>query len=426
MPHTLRWMRLDNAAKIYPAARRPNWTSLFRLSAQMDEPMDVPLLQSALDVTVRRFPSIATRLRRGAFWYYLEEVAQAPVIGPEHSYPLVRMTRDELRRCAFRVIVHDRRIAVELFHSLTDGTGAMIFLKSLLAEYIRQRYGTVVPCEQGVLDLRQPPQPSELEDSFLKYAGPVSAKRREHVSWQVEGELEQSEFRHLTCFRLSAAQTAQLARDHGVSVTVFLASAILMALQELQRKDVPDQRRRKYIRIMLPVNLRNLFPSSTLRNFALYSTPEIDPRLGEYTFDEICRIVSHQMGLDVNAKRMSTRIATNVGSEKSIFVKILPLFLKNFVMKAVFNAVGERTAALSMSNLGRVSMPKELADHIDRMDFVLGVPATTSYNCSVLSWEDDLRITFSRDLVQPRLEAAFHRVLQGLGLTACVESNQRR
>ena len=426
MPQTLRWMRLDNAAKIYPAARRPNWTSLFRLSAQMDEPVDVAMLQSALDVTVRRFPSIATRLRRGVFWYYLEEVAQAPVIGPEHSYPLVRMTRDELRRCAFRVIVHDRRIAVELFHSLTAGTGAMIFLKSLLAEYVRQRYGTAVPCEQGVLDLRQPTRPSELEDSFLKYAGPVSASRREHLSWQVRGPVEQTEFCHLTCFRLSAAQTLQAAHAHGVGVTAFLSAAVMMALQQLQAAEEPRLHRRKFIRVRIPINLRSLFPSQTLRNFALYSTPEIDPRLGEYTFDEICRIINHQMGMDVDPKRLSTRIATNVGSEKSILVKVLPLFLKNMVMKAVFNAVGEKTAALCLSNLGRVELPQALGDHVRSMDFVLGVPATTGYNCGVLSWGDELRVNFSRNLVEPRLEAAFHRVLQSLGLTACVESNQRR
>ena len=426
MPQTLRWMRLDNAAKIYPAARRSNWTSLFRLSADLDEPVDVPTLQSSLDVTVRRFPSIATRLRKGVFWYYLEELSQAPVIGHEHSYPLVRMTREELRRCAFRVIVYGSRIAVELFHSLTDGTGGMVFLKSLLAEYVQQRYGTAVPCEQGVLDRRQSPRTEELEDSFLKHAGPVSASRREHFSWQVRGELEQSEFCHLTCFRLSASRTAQCARAHGVSMTVFLAAAMLMAMQNLQAVDVPDQRKRKYIRILVPVNLRQLFPSKTLRNFALYSTPEIDPRLGEYSFDEICRIVSHRMGMDVQAKRMSTRIATNVESEKSFFVKILPLFIKNVVMKAIFNAVGERTSALSLSNLGQVAVPAELADHITRMDFVLGVPATTSYNCGVLSWKDDLYINISRNLVQPRLEAEFHRVLQSLGLTACVENNQRR
>ena len=89
----LRWMRLDNAAKIYPAARRQNWSNVFRMSATLCEDVDTAVLQSAVDVTVRRFPSIAARLRRGVFWYYLEQIAAAPAVREEASYPLVRMSR---------------------------------------------------------------------------------------------------------------------------------------------------------------------------------------------------------------------------------------------------------------------------------------------------------------------------------------------
>ena len=64
-------MRLDNAAKIYPAARNQNWSNTFRLSATLTEDVDTAVLQQALEVTVPRFPSIAARLRRGLFWYYL-------------------------------------------------------------------------------------------------------------------------------------------------------------------------------------------------------------------------------------------------------------------------------------------------------------------------------------------------------------------
>ena len=132
----LRWMPLDNAAKIYPAARRQNWSNVFRMSATLTEDVDIPILQSALDVTVRRFPSIAARLRRGVFWYYLEQLPDVPQIREESCYPLTPMSKEEIRRCAFRVIVYQKRIALEVFHSLTDGSGALIFLKTLLAEYL--------------------------------------------------------------------------------------------------------------------------------------------------------------------------------------------------------------------------------------------------------------------------------------------------
>ena len=165
VPHQkkLRWLTLDNAAKIFPAARRRNWSNVFRLSATMNEPVDKKVLQSALDVTVRRFPSIAVRLKTGFFWYFLEEIPSAPEIMEEKPYPLSRMIFDDIRKCAFRVIVHDRRIAVEFFHALTDGNGGLVFLKTLVAEYLYQRYGTRVPIGDGVLDRLEEPSESEMD-----------------------------------------------------------------------------------------------------------------------------------------------------------------------------------------------------------------------------------------------------------------------
>ena len=47
------WLRLDNAAKIYPAALRKNWINVFRLSATRTEPVDPEILRTALDVTIQ-------------------------------------------------------------------------------------------------------------------------------------------------------------------------------------------------------------------------------------------------------------------------------------------------------------------------------------------------------------------------------------
>ena len=55
----LRWMALDNAAKIFPASRRKNWSNVFRISATLTEDIDTHCLQAALDHVVKRFPSIA-------------------------------------------------------------------------------------------------------------------------------------------------------------------------------------------------------------------------------------------------------------------------------------------------------------------------------------------------------------------------------
>ena len=133
---------------------------------------------------------------------------------------------------------------------------------------------------------------------------------------------------------------------------------MMQAIADLQAEKVPRRSRRKPVKGLLPVNLRNLFPSRSLRNFASYITPEIDPRTGDYTFSEICAAVHHRMGLENNTHTLRAKFAANVASEKSPVLKVMPLFIKNIAMKAVFNAVGERKSCLCLSNLGAVELPE--------------------------------------------------------------------
>jgi acetyl esterase/lipase/NRPS condensation-like uncharacterized protein len=419
----LRWLKLDNAAKIYPAARRQNWSNVFRLSVSLKEPVDASVLQAALDVTVRRFPSIAARLRRGVFWYYLQQLEHAPTVRADSSYPLTHMSRDEARGCAFRVLVYHNRIAVEMFHSLTDGTGALIFLKSLTAEYLQQRYGVRIPAEHGVLGRLEEPQSQELEDSFQKYGGTLQASRKGNDAWRLTGTPEPGGFLHLTCLRLSVKQVVAKAHEYGVSVTTFLCAAVMLALQQLQSQSVPYPLLRKSIKILLPVNLRRLFPSNTLRNFALYITPEIQPKLGEYDFREICQVVHHRMGLELTPKFMSTMIATNVSNERILAVRLIPLFIKNIIMKTIFNSVGERKSCLTLSNLGNVELPEEMKPYVERFDFILGVQATAPYNCGVISYGDHLYMNLIRNIREPVLERQLYQVLRELGIPVQVQSN---
>lgn len=419
----LRWMPLDNAAKIYPAIRRKDWSNVYRLSATLNEEVDVSVLQSALDVTVRRFPMLCARLRRGVFWYYLQELQQAPTILQENCYPLAGMSYDEMRKCAFRVIVYKKRVAVEMFHSLTDGSGGLTFLKTLLAEYILQKYNVHIPAEQGVLGRLEDPTPAEMEDSFQKYAGPVCASRNGTDAWRVLGTPEADNFMHVTCLRIKTAQIISLAKKRGITVTVFLSAVMMDALQEMQAEKVPNMMRRKAIKVQIPVNLRNLFPSESLRNFALYTTPEIDPRLGHYSFEELCDVVRSRMALEVNPKVMSRMIATNIGSERILAVRMVPLFVKNMIMKAVFDSVGERKSCLSISNLGLVKLPKEMEPYIERFDFILGVQASAPYNCGVISYGDTTYVNFIRNIRESELEYHFFKALQRRGLSVEVESN---
>ena len=422
---SLSWVRLDNAAKIYPAVRRRNWSNVFRQSATLTEDIDKEVLASTLAVVVKRFPTIAARLRKGAFWYYLQELEAPPELMDEYSYPLTYMSKREMRKCAFRVIVYRNRIAVEFFHSLTDGTGALVFLKNLIAEYLEQKYGISVPCEDGIVDRRQKPLDEELEDCFPKVAGNIPLARKDTTAWHMSGEAESHGFLNLTCFKLPVNQVLEKAHEYNTTLTIFLGAVMMKALLDLQSEKVPNQKKQKPIKLLIPVNLRSLFPCNTLRNFAMFTIPELDPRLGEYSFDEIVKVIYHKMGTEVTAKHMSRVIAANVKDEKNLALRVVPLPLKNAVMKAVFDSVGERKSCLNLSNLGLVKLPEVMKEYVTRMDFILGVQAAAPYNCGVLSYGDTVYVNFIRNICHPELEAHFYRVLKEMGIEPILESNRK-
>lgn len=420
-----RWMRLDNAAKIYPAARRRSWSNLFRLSASFNENVDIAIMQQALDITVKRFPSIAVRIRMGMFWYYLEEIKSAPSIQCESAYPLRRMPFDNIRKCAFRVICHQNRVAVEFFHAVTDGNGGMVFFKTLLSEYVFLKYGVKASITDGVLNIDDQPKNEELEDSFLKNDGPVSSSRKEATAYRLRGSIEPDGYLNLITGILDADEVLAMSHKYGVSLTAFLASVMVACIAQMQNRRVKNKARQKPVKILIPVNLRPFFKSSSLRNFALYITPGIDPRMGDYSFEEILRAMHHQMGMEITEKQMAARIATNVKTERMFIVKIMPLFIKNLVMKMVFNMVGERKSCITISNLGAVTLPEEMLPYINRMDFILGAQSMCTNNCGVLSYGGKLYISFLRTIKETELEKEFFCYLRKLGLHVKVESNRR-
>ncbi len=421
-----RWLRLDNAAKIFPASRRRGWYNVFRLSAELKEAVDPTVLQSALEVTLRRFPSVATRLRRGVFWYYLEEISSPPQVIKDGHQPLMRRPFDDVRKCAIRVLYYNNRIAVEFFHAVTDGTGGSVFLKSLVAEYITQKYNETISNNNGVLDRYAMPTEEELEDSFLKNTGNVALDRKNPKVFKILGTPEKDGFLNLTCGILDSDAVIELAHKYGVTVTAFLVAVMISAVISIQNRRVTNPKKHRPVKIQVPVNLRKLFGSKTMRNFVMTVNIGVDPRMGEYTFEELVKIVHHQMALAITPKNMQAIFTTNVNSEKVLAIKVVPLFIKNIIMRLVFDWCGDSSGCLNISNLANIDIPDEMKPYVTRFDFIIGPQSAAPYNCGVCSYGGKMYINMIRNSVEPELEGEFFRRLVKFGLNVKLESNQRR
>lgn len=425
MTESGRWMRLDNAAKIYPAASSRRWHALFRLSATLTEPVDPDVLLQAQRRMVRRFPSFYVRLRRGMFWYYLEGVDECAAVEQDGESPCMPLQRREKRGLRLRVRYRGNRIAVEFFHAITDGTGGLCFLKTLVAEYLSLRYGVAIPRGDGVLDCDEPPHGAELDDSFLANAGDIAIDRTEANAYHLSGDLEPDGFIHLTTACVPLAAVTARAKAFGVSLTAYLTALLIDAACQLQQEDGTARRRRRPVKICVPVNLRRFFPSETLRNFSSYVNPGVETRLGTYTLEEIVQAVHHHMGAEATAKRLGAKFTANVSSERNAALRLAPLFLKNVAMKCAFLMVGDRKTTTILSNLGLVTLPDAMAAHVSRMEFVLGPLSRNPVACAALSYGDTLYLNLTSTLREPALERAFLTRLVRQGVPVRVESNQR-
>ena len=418
------WYRLDNAALIFPAVMRKNWNNVFRVSLTLKEKVDPEILSRAAADLLPRFPTVFVRLRTGFFWYYLETVREAPKAEVDYAWPLTPMTRHALKKCCIRILYYQNRIAVEYFHSVTDGTGGLVFLQNLAARYLTLKEGIAIPAKGNILDPAEAPKEEETRDCFQLCAARASVSRTEENAYRLRGNPEENSFRHIVTGVVPTEALLARAHEEGVTVTAWLAAAMAAAVLERQKED-PHPGRRHHIKITVPVNLRKTFGLNTLRNFTLAVNIGFDPRLGKYSHSEICRLMYHQLAAETIPQKMAGRVATNVDLQRSLPLRLVPLPLKTMAMRLVYALSGESKGCLNISNMGVVTLPEEMAPYVDRFDFVIGVQYSYPNNCSVVSWQGKTYISMIRGIRDSELERLFFSSLVEKGIPVDIESNRR-
>ena len=128
-PHT--WYKLDLSANVYPTLQRKNFSNVYRLSLSLTEPVIPEILQKALELTLCRFPTFQVAMRKGRFWRYLEpNPLPVPSVRQDIANPCMPMNFRTNNRYLIRIYYYEKRISLEVFHSLSDGTGSLYFLKT--------------------------------------------------------------------------------------------------------------------------------------------------------------------------------------------------------------------------------------------------------------------------------------------------------
>ena len=417
------WYKLDLSAIVYPTLQRRDFSSVYRLSVMLKEKIDPVLLQTALDRTLPRFPTYKVAIRKGLFWRYLEPNNRpGPYVLEDIKNPCMPMPFKGNNRYLIRVYYYDRRISLEAHHSLGDGTGGMSLLQTLTAVYLGLLGHPVKP-EGFVLDIDSSPDPEELEDAYMRYANAqFCPPRPAEKTYRVRGTKEPFYTLNIIDGILSVQEVMAVAKRYHASITEYLNAVLLYAL--LQKQNADFHIRLRPVRIAMPVNLRRFFPSKTLRNFITMVYPSIDPRLGEYQFEEIVEHIHHYMRYYINDKFLRGDITTNAATQRNPLIRVVPLFIKDLVVRTFYTRVQDKNSSAGLTNMGALHVPPDMKPFIERFDIYMGQPFSSRTNCAIISFEDVLTINFASSIVEADVERYFFRKLVQDGIHVKIESNR--
>ena len=298
----------------------------------------------------------------------------------------------------------------------------MCVLQTITAVYLRL-LGHSISNGYFVLDINKAPDPEELEDAYMRYANAkVCPARPGEKTYRVRGTREPFYTFNVIDGILSVQEVKKVADTYHATITEYLNAVLLYAL--LQKQLSEWHLKLRPVKIAMPVNLRRFFPSKTLRNFITMVYPAIDPRLGEYTFEEIVNQVHNYMRYYINGKFLKGDITTNASTQRNPFIRVVPLFIKDFVVRQFYTRVQDKNSSAGLTNMGALKVPEDMKPYIDRFDIYMGQPFSSRTNCAIVSFEDVLTINFASSIMETDVERFFFRKLVKDGIHVTIESNR--
>jgi hypothetical protein len=413
------WLKLDNAAKLFPAIMTGELTSVFRITAILKKPVKYTDIKEAVEITAKRFPYFSVSLGSGLFWHYLEFNNKMPRIQTEEKIPCTAFAVKRKNESLYRILVKENRISVEFIHILTDGGGAFEYLKSLLYTYLTLN-GNTIHSSEGIILPDSPINEGEFEDGYKRFfQKKIPPPGKLTKAWHLPFNLNEKPRLKVTRAEISLGKLLGKAHESEVSITEYLVSVYLFTLQKIfiEEKEKVKNQKRGVLRIEVPVNLRKKFPSITMRNFSLFVLPELDLRLGLYSFDEILKIVRYQLQTGADVKQITRFLSQNVGHEKSPFIRVLPLFIKSLAISAVYKRLGSNQCSGILTNLGAIKLPPEMEELIETFELVPTPPNThVKVTCAMVTFKDHLHLDFGNVSKSTKFEMYFLRHLTEDGI----------
>lgn len=414
----LRWDKLDNTANLFPVIVSENVSNVYRISVTLKEDIDPVLLQKALDRVLPYFQVFKSRLKRGIFWYYFETNRKpAPKVVPENTYPCMYIHTYSNNDYMFRVTYYEKRINLEVFHVLTDGNGAFLFLKELTYQYLRYKYPELMEkCGDGLSATTSLAR----EDSYVQnYKKSAKKPYKTEKAVIIKGEkLPVNNFGIIHGY-INLEQIKSVAKRYGVTINQYILGVFAWSVYTEYLKGQPGN---SPISACVPVNLRPYFGSDTTKNFFAVVSGVFKPKKDTYTFKEVLDIMADSLRQQITKENLERLFSYNVSNEMNQLLRAVPLFVKNIAMRIIYKT-SARANTTTITNLGMVDVEEAYREYIEKFHVVLSMSKGQNIKGSVCSYNNTLVFTFSSAIRETFIQKAFFRKMTEDGIEISIESN---
>ncbi len=411
-----RWYQLDNAAKMFPSTAQGSDTKVFRIVCELNEEVQPDLLQTALEETAEVFPHFGCILKKGFFWYYLESRRITPKVVPDELPPCTPTYIPRRKNLLYRVTYYMNRINLEVFHVLTDGTGAFDFFREMLVRYLCRAHSLPMPEK----DFSNASVLEKTSDAFTNYydsrfdKGKWKDLTKKHA-YQLREKRDENQACHLLEGTVSSSAFLELAHRYDATAGVLSCSLFIESIIAGMRKG--DMR--LPVIISIPVNLRKFFPSETARNFFGVINVAYDAHRYDGHLESIIPDVRESFEQQLTMESIENAMNSYAGLEHNPFIRVVPLFIKDPVV-SWFYARGRRGITCTISNLGQIRFQPEFAKYIHHF-----VPFMTSQSLTVCmsSFGDVCTFGSTSGFTTQTTMLQFYRKLKEHGLDITIASN---
>ena len=418
MPDTVpKYIPVDNAAQIFVSIYSHKETTMSRIAVDLKDEVDEKRLNDALKNTMKRFPFYQVYLKKHFFNFIFKRTDDLPALVKD-----TRWTNRHINFAAnefpFVIKFSGKTIAVELSHILSDGFGTMSLLLSLLTEYFRlegKSAGESVFIKKPGEKIISEEWECAFRNKFDRKGPPFPPTKPAYIPKAVMIPVEKY---YTTRINMDLQQVREKAREHHVTLNVYLSAVYSFALQQLYLQELKaGHTKRKYpIRLQVPVNMRKDYPTVCLRNFSYLYSPEFYVTEDGYTFDELIKIISSEIRHERHSGSLEKQISRNLRAEYFFLFRFMPLVLKEVVFRVFYHLFARSQYSGVLTNLGDIRLPKELENEIQSFDIVACNSPVPGRNTSVFSYKGRLEMNIGSSCDDTVFEGFIIQKLRDLGI----------